>query len=152
MKSAKNHSILFYNVENLYDIHDDPKVSDTEFTPHGDKKWNLERYHRKLHALSKILLNASNNHPIIAGFTEVENRGVVEDLILKTQLSEFHYSIIHQNSPDNRGIDLCLIYDKDYVKRIGHEFLRINFPWNKDIKTRDVLFFRCQINDENFGK
>lgn len=150
MKNAKSHAILFYNVENLYDIHDDPKVSDTEFTPHGHKKWNLERYHRKLSALSSVLLNVSINHPIIAGLAEVENRNVVEDLILKTDLSAFHYNIIHQDSPDNRGIDVCLIYDKDYVKRISHEFLRIDFHWNRDIKTRDILFFRCEINKEPF--
>ncbi len=150
MKNAKNHAILFYNVENLYDVHDDPKVSDAEFTPNGDKKWNIERYHRKLNALSKVILSASKKHPIVAGFSEVENRSVVEDLILKTDLVNFNYTVIHQDSPDNRGIDVCLIYDKDFVKRITHEFLRVDFHWNQDIKTRDILFFRCQINNETF--
>ena len=149
MKSPNNHSILFYNVENLYDINDDKKVSDSEFTPHGDKKWNEERYQRKLKSLAKVISSASTKHPIIAGLTEVENRDVVEDLILKTELSDFNYSIIHQDSPDNRGIDLCLIYDKDYVKRLSHYYLRIDFPWNRDIKTRDVLFFRAEIDNEN---
>jgi predicted extracellular nuclease len=150
VKSAKKHSILFYNVENLYDIHDDKKVSDFEFTPHGDKNWNEHKYQRKLKALANAILNTSSKHPIIAGLTEVENRRVLEDLILKTDLSKFHYSILHQDSSDNRGIDLCLIYDNNYVKRLSHYYVRIEFPWNRDIKTRDVLFFRAEINKENF--
>ena len=87
--------------------------------------------------------------PIIIGLTEVENKEVVEDLTKKTSLIQYKLEIIHQDSPDNRGIDVCLIYDSEYVKSISHEFLRITFPWNKDIKTRDVLFFRCEINGEN---
>lgn len=150
MKSAKKHTILFYNVENLYDIHDDKKVSDTEFTPQGDKNWTEEKYQRKLTALAGVIQKSSANHPIVAGFTEVENRKVVEDLILTKDLVKIHYSIIHQDSPDNRGIDVCLIYDNDFVKRLEHHYLRIEFHWNKDIKTRDVLFFRARINNENF--
>jgi predicted extracellular nuclease len=150
MKSAKNHTILFYNVENLFDIHDDPKAMDSEFTPSGDKNWDKKKYTRKLNALANVMLNVNSKHPVIAGLTDVENRQVIEDLILETDLSKFQYSILHQDSPDNRGIDLGLIYDNEYVKRINHFYLRIDFPWNRDIKTRDILFFKCEINKENF--
>ena len=48
MKSAKNKSVVFYNVENLFDIKDDKGVSDTEFTPQSDKtgtkKNTIENY------------------------------------------------------------------------------------------------------------
>jgi predicted extracellular nuclease len=147
--NPKGHTIVFYNVENLFDIYDDKFVSDTEFTPHGDKKWTEERYHRKIDALGNVIANIKS-HPIIVGLTEVENEAVVQDLIMSEKLRHHNYSIIHQDSPDNRGIDLCLFYDKKYVTEISHEFLRISFDWNRDIKTRDVLFFRCEIAHENF--
>ena len=48
-------------------------------------------------------------HAVVA-FCEVENRKVLEDLIYNTYLSKFNYRIIHEESPDRRGIDVCLIY------------------------------------------
>ena len=147
LKNSKNRSIVFYNVENLFDIHDDKGVSDFEFTPKSDKNWNEKKYTNKINAIANVLNNIPST-PILIGLTEVENRQVVEDLIHNTSLKEHSYRIIHQNSPDNRGIDVCLIYDSSFIKSLNSEFLRITFPWNNDIKTRDVLFFRCEINSE----
>ncbi|MFT7157582.1 MAG: putative extracellular nuclease [Parvicella sp.] len=150
MKSAAGHPIVFYNVENLFDIHDDKGVMDSDFTPSGKKKWTQERYERKLKSLENILLNIDSKHPIIVGLTEVENRGTIEDLIGQDSISKINYEIIHQNSPDNRGIDVGLYYDADRVEYLQHQYLRIDFPWNLDIKTRDVLFFQANLNGEPF--
>ncbi|MCB9194840.1 MAG: hypothetical protein H6600_09720 [Flavobacteriales bacterium] len=150
MNKAKGHSIVFYNVENLYDTIDDPEVADTEFTPHGDKHWTSDRLQKKLDDIGEVLINIATKHPLIVGLTEVENREVVEQLLGTDVLKEINYQLIHQDSPDNRGIDLCLFYDEDLVEYISHQYLRIHFSWNPDIKTRDVLFFECKINNEHF--
>lgn len=150
MNKAKGHSMVFYNVENLYDTIDDPEVADTEFTPHGDKHWTSDRLQKKLDDIGEVLINIAPKHPIIVGLTEVENREVVEQLLGTDVLKEINYQLIHQDSPDNRGIDLCLFYDEDLVEYISHQYLRIHFSWNPDIKTRDVLFFECKINNEHF--
>lgn len=150
MNQAKGHTLVFYNVENLYDTQDDPRTADTEFTPFGEKQWTPERLDKKLHDLSEVLMSISAKHPIVIGLTEVENREVVEQLTHTQRMSDVNYHIIHQESTDNRGIDLCLLYDQDHVTYLSHEYLRIHFPWNRDIKTRDVLFFECNIGGEHF--
>lgn len=41
--------VAFWNVENLFDTVDDPKVEgDEEFTPTAPKEWTQERYEKKL--------------------------------------------------------------------------------------------------------
>ena len=40
--------VMFYNVENLFDISDDALTQDEEFTPHGKKHWTKDRYVDKL--------------------------------------------------------------------------------------------------------
>ncbi|MCB9197697.1 MAG: hypothetical protein H6600_04505 [Flavobacteriales bacterium] len=147
-KEYRNHTIVFYNVENLYDTVDDPGVKDSEFTPFGEKNWTEERLRKKLSDLAETISGISVKHPLIVGLTEVENRNVVQQLLDTEPLRNHSYELIHQDSPDNRGIDACLYYDRDHVKYLSHQFLRVHFPWNRDIKTRDVLFFECEIGGD----
>lgn len=150
MKDARKHTIVFYNVENLYDTIDDKHVKDSDFTPTGSKHWTEQRLEKKLKDLAQTIDSISPNHPIIIGLTEVENEGVTRALMNTSSLKEYGYELIHQDSPDVRGIDVCMLYDPAYIHYLSHEYLRIHFPWNEDIKTRDVLFFECEINDEHF--
>ncbi len=147
-KNVHNHTIVFYNVENLYDTIDNKGVKDSDFTPGGAKHWTQERLEKKLVDLATTLDNIHSKHPIIVGLTEVENREVARQLMEKLAQEDCNYKLLHQDSLDVRGIDLCLIYDSSFVTYISHLYLRIDFPWNTDIKTRDVLFFECEINQE----
>jgi hypothetical protein len=54
--------------------------------------------------------------PTFIGGSEIENRGVLEDLIKQPNLSRFDYGIVHFDSPDKRGIDVGLLYQKKYFK------------------------------------
>jgi hypothetical protein len=47
-QEQNKHIIMFYNVENLFDIYDDPVVRDDEFTPDGPKEWTDAKYRKKL--------------------------------------------------------------------------------------------------------
>jgi len=46
--TQKDFRIGFYNVENLFDTIDIDGKADEEFTPASKKKWNTERYYKKL--------------------------------------------------------------------------------------------------------
>ena len=40
-------TVMFYNVENLFDTERNPDKLDSEFTPESEKAWDLERYEKK---------------------------------------------------------------------------------------------------------
>jgi endonuclease/exonuclease/phosphatase family metal-dependent hydrolase len=72
---------------------------------------------------------------------EIENQMVLEDLVNTDQLKN-QYGIIHEESPDYRGIDVALLYRKDAFKEISHETLPVNFPDDPKFKTRDILYVK----------
>lgn len=48
------------------------------------------------------------------GLCEVENRGVVEDLVKTGALAKRGYQIVHHDSPDRRGVDVAFVYNPAY--------------------------------------
>ena len=80
MTTAMSQTIMFYNLENLYDTIDDPMKDDDEFTPMGDKRWTREKYMLKLQNLSAVFGAVASSYggfPSVAGVSEVENIGVM---------------------------------------------------------------------------
>src|SRR5262249_6155431 len=83
LRSPLVHGAEFYvaswNLENLFDTEDDPKVEgDEEFTPDGPKKWTPERLEIKLNNLASIIRKMNDGKgPDVLGVCEVENRKVV---------------------------------------------------------------------------
>ena len=63
-----------------------------------------------IHYIKPLSAAGSDYPPDIVALCEVENRKVLEDLVYGTYLSKYDYRIIHEDSPDQRGIDVCLIY------------------------------------------
>ena len=110
------HTVAFYNFENLFDIIDDPETYDEEWTPTGLQRWTIDKYQNKLSNLARVLAeigSAENiDSPTFIGGCEIENRGVLEDLVKQPKLIEKDYGIIHFDSPDKRGIDVALLYQK----------------------------------------
>jgi hypothetical protein len=134
--------IMFYNVENLFDIYDDPLTDDDEFLPSGLRRWNYQRYNRKVNSVYKTILAAGGwEPPAVVAFCEIENRKVLEDLVYRTYLSKYNYEIIHEDSPDERGIDVCLIYRGNILHMIDYQYLK---PLNlsHEFRTRNVLYAR----------
>ena len=131
--------ILFYNVENLFDTIDTEGVRDLEFTPNGDKAWNTEKYYDKLTNLSKVIASADTGYyPDLIGLCEVENIMVVQDLISTELLKPQGYKILHKDSPDNRGIDVSLVYTSAY-QPLETSFLLVDLPGERS-HTRDILY------------
>ena len=135
--------IGFYNVENLFDTIDNEDVKDSEFTPGSSKLWNSERYRDKLDKLAKVIGDlGSDVHPdglIAVGLSEIENRGVIEDLINTKPLKERNYAIVHHDSPDKRGVDVGLIYQPKYFKVYNHKSYTLTIEGKDDFFTRDQL-------------
>ncbi len=141
--------IMFYNVENLFDIYDDPLTDDDDFLPDGLMRWNFTRYDKKIDALYKTIIAAGEwTPPAVVALCEIENRKVIEDLLYKTNLLKYDYRIIHQESPDERGIDVAMIYRRDLVKLI---FSRYFIPYGSDeieFTSRSILYAKCLINKD----
>jgi predicted extracellular nuclease len=134
---------MFYNVENFFDYYNDSLTQDDEFLPDGDRHWNYSRFTDKLKKIYKVIIAIGGSEaPEIIGLCEIENRYVLNKLIFNTPLSKYEYEIVHQDSPDSRGIDVALLFRKDKLELLQNSFLNISFPWNPLKKTRDILYFK----------
>lgn len=147
-------TVAFYNLENLFDTFNDAYTNDDDFLPKSEKNWTLKRYRKKLKklgkAISEIGYKSSNRTPIIVGLAEVENKRVVNDLINSTYLSNDTYSLVHYDSPDERGIDVALIYDSSVFTVLHSEVysLQLFYEDGKQDYTRDILLVEGFLNDE----
>lgn len=135
------YAIAFYNVENLFHPEDDPEKADDSFTPEGLNRWNYSRYYKKIHNIAKTILAMNDSiPPIMIGLAEVENDKTLKQLCFYSPLSNLEYDYIHYESPDNRGIDVALIYRKNEIEIIESRAIGIVFPFESSSKNRDVLY------------
>lgn len=142
----REYTVVSYNTENLFDTVDDPKIPDEEFLPASEKKWDTERYQKKLVDLARVISEVNPDElPEIVGLVEIENRSVLDDLVKTGALKNQKYGIVHEESPDYRGIDVALIYRADAFKELMHEAIPVVFPDEPDFKTRDILHVVGQI-------
>jgi len=136
--------IAYYNLENLFDtIQNQANGSDIDFTPDGAFRWNTHKYNEKLRrmsfAISQIGLDQSPVGAVIVGVSEVENRGVLEDLVRQPAIAYRQYGIVHFDSPDRRGIDNALLYNPRFFtvsNAVAHPTL---MPGQTQPTTRDQL-------------
>ncbi len=136
-------TVMFYNVENLFDTKDDPGFGDDDFTPGGKMHWAQVRYNKKLHQLAEAIAMSGDELPIMIGLCEVENRKVVEDLAKRPPLDRADYAVIHQDSPDERGIDVALLVDRKRAT-VG-ETVWLTVDLGSD-RTRDILHATVDLN------
>jgi len=132
---------VFYNVENYFDIYNDSLKRDDDFTPTGNYYWTYKKYKEKQRKIYQVIAAIGGwELPEIIAFCEIENRFVLQDLINSTALKYHNYDIIHQDSPDRRGIDVALLYSKNKLELLYNDFFKIVFPFDTTIKTRDILY------------
>ncbi len=145
-----DYRFMFYNCENLFDTIDDPKTRDDEFTPHGAKHWTPRKYYHKIHNIAKVITAVGGwNLPDVVGLCEIENKAVVEDIILKTHLKNSDYKIIHYESTDKRGIDVAMLYNRMTIFPIHSTPIRINFPFGAYKNTRDILYVKAATKSKD---
>jgi len=127
--------LAFWNVENLFDLQDDPITRDEEYLIGGKKNVTRESYDLKLKNLSEVIDQIS---PDILGICEVENRFMMEEL---NRAIQGNYKIIHYESPDRRGIDVGLMYNRQRLKIVESGPIIVRLPTGNP--TRDILYFHC---------
>jgi 5'-nucleotidase (lipoprotein e(P4) family) len=135
--------IAFWNVENLFDLLDDPNVEgDEEFTPTGPKKWTEDRYETKLNNLATVISQMNDQQgPDVLGLAEIENRSVLEALVEKLKPLGRDYQIVHHDSPSGRGIDCALIYDARVLELDHSKFHHVDAG-----NTREIVEARFRRN------
>jgi len=149
-KSKTSLVIGWYNVENLFDTINDPNTNDDDFTPTGKYSWNSKKYRIKLNNLANAIATLiDDSNPVVIGLCEVENKHVLEDLVKTKRLKPYNLSLIHKDSPDERGIDVAALYNPKTLKLRETQFLKVNLPDEKD-HTRDILFIDGLLLNERF--
>ena len=139
----KMFTVVFYNTENLFDTENDPNTEDDEFTPEGNKKWDSEKYLKKLKDLSTVFHSINSRElPEIIGLCEVENKKVLEDLITTGKLKKGNYGIVHEDSEDKRGIDVALLYRKDEFQYQNHKSISVHFRFDTASRVRNILYVK----------
>ena len=132
--------IMFWNVENYFDPFDDPLKNDDEFTARAQRHWTWPRFEKKRDGIAQMIVavgDVTGELPALVGLAEVENRMVVSQLVHKTMLADLEYGFVHRESPDERGIDVALLYRRDLLRVETVDSLRI-----PGFATRDILYVR----------
>lgn len=148
------YTVAFYNVENLFDTYDNPKTLDNDFLPNSERAWSKKRYDKKVFKIGTTISNIGfiNTHksPVLIGLAEVENLKVLHDLVASKHLKNKDYGIVHYDSPDERGIDVALLYQKKYFEVVHKEQIPLLVDsqiGDRDF-TRDILLVSGFLNGE----
>ncbi|MCM1079667.1 MAG: endonuclease/exonuclease/phosphatase family protein [Bacteroidales bacterium] len=135
-----------YNVENLFDTHHDSLKNDMDYLPDGSCHWTRGKYWRKLNAVARgIVLSSTEDGkffpPSVVGLCEVENDSVLHALTRRSLLRGAGYEYVMTDSPDNRGIDVALLYQPSAFRADTSYSLRVDtVPGMRP--TRDILYVR----------
>jgi len=141
--------VMSYNVENLFDLEDNPQRDDDEFLPEGNHHWTRARYERKLHQLAEVLscVGSVTSFPDLVGLVEVENARVLQDLLHHTALGEnTDYSFAVSAGEDPRGINVALLYRKSSFTVLSTEEIALHFPFDSLKRTRPILHVSGRVN------
>ena len=133
-------SIGFWNVENLFDLENDPSKRDDEFAIGGKKNVTSDIYELKIKRSVEVLTDLNVD---ILGLCEVENISVLSDL--NNSYKDRDYKIIHFDSPDERGIDNALLYDQNKFSILASKPIENKLGGND--KTRDILYVKGAFLD-----
>ena len=132
--------VMTYNVENLFDVKDNPDKEDNDFLPTGNRYWNTHRYYFKQQQLAKVITAAGEwNAPALVGLCEVENDSVLFDLTQRTSLRAQEYRYVITSHSDKRGINVALLYQRDQFRYLHHQSIPIRFSKQQHKSTREIL-------------
>lgn len=138
--SQTDFRIMFYNVENLFDTVDDPDKNDNEFLPNGSMNWQPWKYWEKLRNITRVITAVGGmQSPALVGLCETENDSVVFDLTRRSPLRAQGYEYIVTNSPDERGIDVALLYQRHQFNLLEKNEYEIAFRDKTTRPTRNIL-------------
>ncbi len=137
-------TVVEYNCENLFDTRHDTLKNDYEFLPDGNREWTRSRYWRKLNDVARVLLQCGGSGeawrlPDLCGLTEVENDSCMYMLTRSSLLRDAAYSYVMTHSPDERGIDVALLYNPLTFMLLHSRSIPVTLPKSSK-PLRDVLY------------
>ena len=148
---AEEYSMPFvfveYNCENFFDCLHDTLKNDYEFLPESKHAWTPSRYYKKTNDIARAIqqsgeMQEGDYHlPDIVALCEVENDSVLHKLTRRSALKGVGYRYIMTDSPDQRGIDVAMLYNPLTFRVFQHYSIRIT-PINRSHATRDVLYIK----------
>jgi endonuclease/exonuclease/phosphatase family metal-dependent hydrolase len=113
---------------------------DTEWLPASVRKWTPSRYWRKVNSIGQEIISCSEQSlPDLVALVEVENDSVLRDLTRRSLLRNAGYDYLMTSSPDERGIDVALVYSPFSFAPIHHHAIRVE-PIEGMRPTRDILY------------
>lgn len=114
------YGVAFYNLENAFDTLHDAGKNDYEYLPTGTNKWGKMKYEAKLHNLSRVISELCTEKlragAAVVGLAEVENSGVLDDLLKQPALANRGYRYIDYPGADRRGIECALLYNPRFFQ------------------------------------
>ena len=152
-QKAAVYSVAFYNLENLFDTINNPETNDEEFLPNGTYRWGTLKYKNKLQNMAYTISKLATDKfcpqgPAVIGVSEIENRQVLEDLIKTGELANRNYDIVHFDSPDRRGVDVGMLYDRNQFTVDTAISVRLTFKHDPTRLTRDQLLVSGRLAGE----
>ncbi len=147
-------AVGFYNFENLFDTVDDTLKNDEEFLPNGTRLWTDEVYKDKLKNLARVVselgTDVTPDGVAILGVSEIENRKVLEDFAKQPAVAARNYQVVHFDSPDERGVDVGLIYQPKYFKVTASKSIPLLIYGDDGERnfTRDILYVAGLLDGE----
>ncbi|MFZ4456983.1 MAG: endonuclease [Bacteroidales bacterium] len=144
--AQENFRVMFYNCENFFDISDDPHKNDNDFLPTSTHFWTFSRYKEKQRHVAQVITAVGGwETPALVGLCEVENDSVIYALTHFSPLKELNYRFVVTNSPDRRGINVALLYQRDQFKLLSSVSHRIHL----DRPTRDLLHVTGKVSNDD---
>lgn len=158
------------NCENLFDVVHDSLKNDVEFLPESSYHWTRTRYWRKLNHLSQEIIALGDLYPSsmdgmndyasdkpmghdwhlpdLVALCEVENDSAMIALTKRSLLRKAGYEYVMTSSPDERGIDVALMYQPFSFRLLEYHSVRIKrLPDTRP--TRDILYAKGMlVNDD----
>ncbi len=132
--------MMEYNVENLFDYQHDSLKNDEDFLPDGKNRWTYRKYWEKLVKISKVIVAVGGEQlPDLVALCEVENDRVLRDLTNYSPLRVAGYDYVMTDSPDERGIDVALLYQRGRFKLLSSQSYRLPSNPKNGKATRDIL-------------
>ncbi|MDR3188481.1 MAG: endonuclease [Prevotellaceae bacterium] len=145
-RAAGDLRIMFYNLENFFSPFADSLNPQKEFAENAPRRWTWERFTKKTTDIFKVIVAVGGvTPPDLIGVCEVENRFVLNRITQETPLAKFPYGVVHHNSPDTRGIDVGLIYNRETFQLMGSKFVEVTLPSGR--ATREILLAKGVVNE-----
>ncbi len=148
--------VMSYNVENLFDVTHDEGKNDWTFLPRDypgksaecekvkssyrrrecfETDWSAQKLELKISQIKKVIMSSRALLPDLLALTEVENEKVVGMLAQALGYSKY----IVSNGPDERGIDVALLWRERVLKMTASREHQLRHPLFENKPTRPIL-------------